>query len=117
MQVAYAVHLDRRDRRTAPLCQRQLFPAGPDPVGGRPEAPVEVAPRVDGADDRGEPYHLQAQVPLAAHAERAGDLIECQEAAAVLGPAEQTARQRGQDLLPPGPQEVVLDVSPRESGI
>src|ERR1700721_693305 len=104
MQVADAVHLDRRDRRTAPLCQRQLFPAGPHPVGGRPETPGEAAPRVEGAVYRSEPYRLQAQVPLAAHAERAGDLIECQEAAAVTGPAGETARQRGQDLLRPGPQ-------------
>jgi hypothetical protein len=34
-----------------------------------------------------------------------------------MGSAEQTARQRGQDLLPPGPQKVVLDVCLRESGI
>src|ERR1035438_9375990 len=44
MLVAYAVHLDRRDRGAAPLCQRQLLPAGPHPVGRGPEVPVEVAP-------------------------------------------------------------------------
>src|SRR5207247_4915769 len=34
VQAAYAVDLDRRDRRTAPFRQRQLLPAFPHPVGG-----------------------------------------------------------------------------------
>jgi len=117
MQAAGAVHLDRRDRRAAPFCQRQLLPAGPHPVGGGPEVPVEVAPRVDRADDRVQPYRLQAHVPLAAHAERAGDLVERQEAVAVTGLAAQAVRQPGQDLAPPGPGKVVLGVCAGESGI
>src|SRR6266581_5721704 len=92
MQVAYAVHLDRRDRRTAPLCQRQLLPAFPHSVGGGPEVPVEVAPRVDRADDRVQPYGLQAQGPFAAPAERAGDLVERQDAVAVMGLVAQAVR-------------------------
>jgi hypothetical protein len=48
--------------------------------------PVEVAPGVDRADDRVQPYRLQAQVPLAAPAERAGEIIKPQEAVAVMGP-------------------------------
>src|ERR1022692_856207 len=72
MQAADPVYLDRRDRRTAPLRERQLLPAGPYPVGGGPEVPVEVAPRAGRADDRVQAYRLQARVPLAAPAERAG---------------------------------------------
>jgi peptidyl-tRNA hydrolase len=79
--------------------------------------PVEVAPRVDRADDRVQRYRLQAKVPLAAHAERADDLIKPQEAVAVMGLAAQAVRQRGQELVPPGPQELVLDVCAGESGI
>jgi hypothetical protein len=56
-------------------------------------------------------------MPLAAPAERAEDLVERQDAVAVMGPAAQAVRQGGQDLPPPGPQKVVLDVCPRESGI
>src|SRR6266568_511481 len=41
MPVADAVDLDRRDRFTAALGQRQPLPAEPRPVGGGPEAPVE----------------------------------------------------------------------------
>src|SRR6266571_3182152 len=98
MQAPDAVHLDRRDRRTAPLCQRQLLPAFPHPAGGGPEVPVEV------------------QLPLAAPPERAGDLGERQEAAAVSGLAAQAAGERGQDLAAPGPLEVVLGVCAGESG-
>jgi len=56
-------------------------------------------------------------VPLAPPAECAGDLAERQEAAAVMGLAAQAVRQRGQDLAPPRPQEVVLGVGQWESGI
>src|SRR5260370_27748772 len=52
MLAAHAVYLDRRDRRTAPLRQRQLLPAFPHPVGGGPEVPVEVVPLLGRADDR-----------------------------------------------------------------
>ena len=34
-----------------------------------------------------------------------------------MGLAAQPVRQRGQDLVPPLPQKVVLGVCPRESGI
>jgi len=79
--------------------------------------PVEVAQRVDRADDGVQRYRLQAQVPLAAPAERANDLVEHQEAVAVMRLAAQAVGQRGQQVVPPGPQEVVLDVCLRESGI
>ena len=69
MPMAHAVDLDRRDRLTAPLGQRQPLPAGPDPARGGPEAAVEVAPRAGGADDRVEPDCLQPQLALAAPAE------------------------------------------------
>jgi hypothetical protein len=117
VQAADAVDLDRRDRRAAPLRQRQLLPPGPDPVGGGPEAAVEFVPRVDRADDRVQRYRLQSQLPLAAPAERAGDLVERHEAVAVTALAAQPVRQRGQDLVLPGAQEVVLDICLRESGI
>ena len=58
--------------------------------------------------DRLQRYRLQAQLPLAASAERAGDLVKPQEAVAVMRLAAQAARQHGQDLAPPGPQEIVL---------
>jgi hypothetical protein len=51
MPVADAVDLDRRDRFTAALGQRQPLPAEPHPVGGGPEAPVEVAAPLGRADD------------------------------------------------------------------
>jgi len=78
---------------------------------------VEVAPLLGRADDRVQRYRLQAQLPLAAHAERAGDLIKWQQTVAVVGLAGQAVRQSGQHLVPPGPQEVVVDVCPGESGI
>ena len=56
-------------------------------------------------------------VPLAPPAERAGDLAERHDAVVVSGLAAQAVRQRGQDLAPPRPQEVVLGVGQRESGI
>jgi hypothetical protein len=117
MLAAHAVHLDRRDRRTAPLRECQLLPAFPHPAGGGPEAPVEVVPLLGRADDRVQRYRLQAQLPLAAPAEHTGDLIKPQQAVAVVGLAGQAVRQRGQHLVPPGPQEVVLGVCPRESGV
>ena len=117
MQAADPVDLDRRDRRTAPLRQRQLLPAFPHPVGGGPEVPVEIAEGIDSADDRVQPYRLQAQLPLASHAKRADDLVERQQAVAASGPVAQAVGQRGQDLVAPGPQKVVLGVCPRESGI
>jgi hypothetical protein len=55
-------------------------------------------------------------MPLAAPAEHAEDLVERQDAVAVRVLAAQAVCQRGQDLLPPGPQKIVLDVCPRESG-
>src|SRR5580704_16141620 len=117
MLVADPVDLDRRNRLTAPLGQRQPFPPVPRPTGRGPEPAVEVAPRVDRADDRVHRYRLQPQPPLAAPAERADDLVKRHDTAAVTAPAAQAAAQRRQDLAPPGPQEVVLDVCPRESGI
>jgi hypothetical protein len=69
MPMTHAVDLDRRDRLTAPLGQRQPLPAGPEPARGGPEAAVEVAPRAGGADDRVQPDCLQPQVALAAPAE------------------------------------------------
>jgi hypothetical protein len=59
MPLAQSVDLDRRDRLTAPLGERQPLPAGPDPARGGPEAAVEVAPHAGGADDRVEPDCLQ----------------------------------------------------------
>jgi hypothetical protein len=47
----------------------------------------------------------------------AGHLVESQEAATVMRLPAQAVRQRGQDLVPPGAQEVVLGVRPREPGI
>src|SRR5262249_19582589 len=85
MQAAHAVDLDRRNRRTAPLRQRQLLPAFPHPVGGGPEMSVEVASLLGRADDRVQRYRLQAQLPLAAHADRAGDLIKWQQTVASRG--------------------------------
>ena len=117
MQAADAVDLDRRDRRAAPLGQGHLLPAFPHPAGGRPEVPVEVTPGVDRPGDRVQPYRLQAQLPLATPAERAGDLVEPQEVVAAVGLAAQAVRQSGQDVVPPRPEEVILGVCPRESGI
>jgi hypothetical protein len=54
------VDLDRRNCGAAPLGQRQLLPAGPDPVGGWPEVPVEVTTGVDRADNGVQSYRLQS---------------------------------------------------------
>lgn len=69
MPIAHTVDLDRRDRLTAPLGQRQPLPAGPDPARAGPDAAVEVAPRAGGADDRVEPDCLQPKLALTAPAE------------------------------------------------
>jgi hypothetical protein len=94
------VDLDRRDRRAAPLSQRQLLPAGPDPVGRGPEVPVEVTPGVDRADDGVQRYRPQPQLPFAAPVDRTDYLVEGQQAAAVKGLAAQPVPQRGEDLAP-----------------
>src|SRR6266571_7786157 len=112
---ADAVHLDRGDRRAAPLRQRELLPAFPRPVGGGPEVPVEGGQRAGRADDTVHRYRLQADVLLTSPSEPPGDLIKPQEAVAVML-AAQAACQRGHDLVPPGSQELVLDVGPRKSG-
>jgi hypothetical protein len=117
VQAADAVDLDRRDRRTASLRQRQLRLAFSYPAGGGPKVPVEVAPLFGRAGDRVYRYRLQAQVPLATPSERAGDFVERHEAVAASGLVAQAAGHCGQDLAAPGPQEVVLGVCPRESGI
>jgi hypothetical protein len=65
-----------------------------------PEVPVEVAQQVDRADNGVQRYRLQAQVPLAAPAERANDLVEHREPVAVLRLAAQAVGQRGQEVVP-----------------
>ena len=60
VQAADLVNLDGRKGLAAALGQREPFPALPDPVGGGPEPAVEIAPRLDGADDRGQRDRLQA---------------------------------------------------------
>jgi hypothetical protein len=117
MPVADAVDVNRWDRRAAPLGQRQLLPAGLHPVGGRPEVPVEAVLRVDRADDRVHRYGLQAQVLLAAPAERANDLAERHDAVTIPRVTAQPVPQCGQDLAPPRPQKVVLHVCLWKSGV
>ena len=116
MAAVDAVDLDWRDRFTAPLGQRQPLPSEPHPVGGGPEAPVEVAARLGRADDGVQPDRLPPQLPLATPAHRVGNLIQRHESVAVTAPAAQAVRQRGQDLVSPRPQKVVLDVHLQESG-
>jgi len=115
MQVAHAVQVDRRHRRAAPLRQRHLLPSRPDPVRGRPEAAVEVAAGLGRSDDGVQAHHPQAQVSLAAPAQGADDLVQDQHAVGVGATAAQPVRQGRHDLVPSGPQELVLDVRARES--
>jgi hypothetical protein len=61
---------------------------------------VDVALAVR-ADDDVQPYRLQPEMPLAAPAERAHDLIERQEAIAVIRLVALAVGQRGQDLVVP----------------
>src|SRR5215467_823222 len=117
MAATEAVDLDRRDGLTAPLGQCQPLPAEPRLAGGRPEAPVEVAPCAGGAGDRVQPDGLQPQLALATPAERADDLVERHEAVGAGGPAAEAVPQRGHEMPPPGPQEVILRVCPGESRI
>jgi GNAT superfamily N-acetyltransferase len=116
MPVADAVDLDRRDRFTAALGQRQPLPAEPHPVGGGPEAPVEVAAPLGRADDGVQPDRLTPQPPLATPARRADNLIQRHEPVTVAAPNAQPVRQRGQELSAPGPKKVILDVHLQESG-
>src|SRR5262249_61810633 len=106
VQPADAVHLDRRDRLAAPLGQGQPLPPEPHPGGGGPEAPVEVAPRAGGADDGIEPDRLQPQLPLAAPAQRADNVIQRHEPVGSAAPAPPAARQRGPGPTAPGPEEI-----------
>ena len=76
MAPANPVHLDGRKGLAAPLGQRQVHPAGPQPVGCGPEPPVEVPPSVERADDRVQRDRLQAEVALTAPAQRAHHLIQ-----------------------------------------
>jgi hypothetical protein len=117
VRAADAVDLDRRDRLAAPLGQGEALPPVPDPRRGGPEAPVEVAPRAGRADDGVQLDGLQPQLPLAAPAQGAHNVIEHHKPVAPAAPAAQPVRQRGQELAPPGPQEVVLNICPGESGI
>jgi len=116
VQAADAIDLDRRDCLAAPLGEGQPLPPVPHPGGGRPEAPVEVAPGADCADDGIQPNNLQAQLPLAAPAQRADDLIQWHEPV-VVAAAAQAMHQRGQELAPPGPQKIILHICPWESRI
>ena len=86
------------------------------PVGGGPEAPVEVAAPLGRADDGVQPDHLTPQPPLATPARGADDLIQRHEPVAVAAPNAQPVPQRGQELPPPGPKKVILDVHLKESG-
>ncbi len=54
---------------------------------------------------------------LAAPAERANSFVKGQEAFAVSGLVAQPVCQRGQDLVPPGAQEVILGVCAGKSRI
>ena len=54
---------------------------------------------------------------LAAPAEHADSFVKGQQTVTVSGLVAQAVCQRGQDLVPPGAQEVILGVCARESGI
>ena len=79
----HPVHLDGRKGHTAPLDQGQMHPAGPQPVGRRAEPAVEIAARVERADDRVQPYRLQAQTAFATPAERPHRLMQRHQLSAV----------------------------------
>ena len=116
MALPHPVDLDGRKGLTAPLHQSQVHPAGAQPVGRGPEPAIEIPARIKRADDRVQPYRLQAQTALAAPAERADDLFQGQQLAAVRL-AAQPVLQAARDLAPPGPEEVVLRVSLGEPGV
>jgi hypothetical protein len=61
VQITDAVHVDGRDRLAPALGQRQPLPPLPHPARRGPEAAVEVAPRIHGADHGVQPDGLQAQ--------------------------------------------------------
>lgn len=69
VHVADEVHVDRRDRRAAPLRQVEALPALPHPVGGGPELSVEVVPGVDGSGHRVELNGPQAKAAFPAPAQ------------------------------------------------
>jgi hypothetical protein len=117
MQVTDAVHLDRRNRLTSALGQRQPLPSLPDTARGGPEVPVEVAPGIYRAHHGIQPDRLQPQRPLPGAPQRRDHLVEGQDEVDVIGLTAQPAGQPGQDLAAPGTQERVLDIGPRESGL
>src|ERR1022692_4952480 len=112
VQAADAVYLGRRDRLTAPRAPAP--PSGTVPgwrwagSAGRSRAACRPCRRSG-------PGVSSAGPGAARRASRARrDLVKHQEAVTVSGLVAQAARQCGQDMVPTGPQEVVLGVCPRD---
>ena len=85
VQVADPVDVDRWHGLAAALGQREPLPPLADPCRGRAEPAVEVAARVDRADDGVELDHLEAEDALALEAERGHHLVERQDEVDVVG--------------------------------
>jgi hypothetical protein len=116
VQVADPVDRDRRERLAAALGGGDPLPAAADAGRRGPEAPVEVARAVDGADDGVERDGLQPELRLADHAERVDDLVEREDERDVVGLAPQAPAELGDQLRASRPREVVLRVCRREAG-
>ena len=85
VEVADLVERDRRERLAAPLGGGDPLPAAAQPRRGRAQAAVEVDGAVDGADDRVERHHLEAEIVLPGAAECLDDLLERQHQRDVVG--------------------------------
>src|ERR1039458_3052191 len=99
----------------AALGKCQPLPSLPDPAGGRPEAAVEVAAGVHGADDRVQPDCLQPEPLLALPAEGSDHLVQRKDHIDVVRLPAQPLDEPGQHLAPPSAQEVVFDVGTRKA--
>jgi hypothetical protein len=109
VQLPDAVDVNGRHRLALALRGVDALPAGSHPTRGRVEAAIELAPPVDGSDDRVELGGLLTQVALAAPAERLNHLVEGQNGREVAVAAHARC-DLSQRALAPGAPEVELGV-------
>ena len=115
-----------RSRRSAPgrraaatrraAWPRRCAPSATAPARGRAEAAVEVAPAVDGPDDRVERHDRDASRALADEPERGDDLLVGEDHARRRPARRAAAPPPARASLPAGAQEVVLRVEPGHPG-
>ena len=117
VQLADAVHVDRRHRLAAPARRGDALPASAQLRRHGPELAVELADApVDAADDRVERDRLHAEVVLGAAPERRDDLLEREHRRDVVGLVAQAGGDAREGAAPALAGEGRLRVLLRESG-